>query len=193
MVKIHQVHRSELLKSASPDAIWKRVRRPLGRIAHDQRRFAVSPRLDKSFDVGVGTALWNPRPELICIGSSNYKQAIGPRQHKCPDQCGEMFSIATARTMKSKIIGMVVEAPPQPDDYSGFDVGVTVSCVFCRHEYRLELQDPDSPLTPETWLRFNHPTNKKIFFEKRVAAFLKLFPNDPKELDPKHLTKRGGP
>ncbi|MBI2612857.1 hypothetical protein HYW59_03570 [Candidatus Kaiserbacteria bacterium] len=183
-----------MFASASLDDIWKRTRRSLGRIAHDQRRFAVSPRPDNPFDVGAGMALLTPKRELMCIGTSNYKQAVGPRKHKCPDHCAEMYGIATARKMKCKIIGMVIEAPPQPDDYSGFfKHEVTVSCVFCRHEYRLELKDPDSPLMPETWLRFNHPTNRKKFFEKQVAAFLALFPNDPNELNPMHLANRGGP
>jgi len=194
MVRIHRIHRSPLFESMNLDTIWARTKRSLGRIAHDQRRFAISPRPDKPFDVGAGLALLTPKRELMCVGTNNFKQAIGPRQHKCPDHCAEMYGIATARKMKCKIIGMVIEAPPQPDDYSGFfEEEVTVSCVFCRYEYRQELKDPESPLMPETWLQFNHPTKKKKFYERRVATFLKLFPNDPVVLDPKHLPHRGGP
>jgi hypothetical protein len=193
MVKLHSIHRSPLLASTSLDTIWTRKKRSLGRIAHEQRQSAVSPRPNKPFDVGAGMALFTPKHELMCIGTSNFKEKVGPRQHKCPDHCAEMYGIATARKMECKIIGMVVEAPPQPDDFSGFDAGVTVSCMFCRYEYRQELKDRDSPLRLETWLRFNHPTNRKKFFETRVGAFLKLFPNDPKQLDPKHLPQRGGP
>lgn len=190
MVRLHTIRRSLLLESTSLETIWKRTRRSLGRIAHDQRRFSVSPRPDKPFDVGAGMALFTPKHELMCIGTSNFKQAVGPRQHKCPDHCAEMYGITTARKMRCTIIGMVIEAPPQADDFSGFDAGVTVSCMFCRYEFRVELKDPDGPLKPETWLRFNHPTNKKKFYEKQVGEFLKLFPSDPAELDQKHLPKR---
>src|SRR3989344_5702518 len=112
MVRIHRIHRSPLFESMNLDTIWARTKRSLGRIAHDQRRFAISPRPDKPFDVGAGLALLTPKRELMCVGTNNFKQAIGPRQHKCPDHCAEMYGIATARKMKCKIIGMVIEAPP---------------------------------------------------------------------------------
>lgn len=194
MVRIHQIHRPALVGPVNLDRIWKLKKRLLGQIAHEQRRDAISPRPDNPFDVGAGLVVLTPKHELMCIGTSNFKQAVGPRQHMCPDHCAEMFGIKTARKMKGRIIGMVIEAPPQPDDFSGyFKEEVTVSCGFCRYEYRQELGDPESPLTPETWLQFNHPTNRKKLLEIRVAAFLALFPNDPKKLDPKHLTNRGGP
>ncbi|KKW44081.1 MAG: hypothetical protein UY94_C0034G0005 [Parcubacteria group bacterium GW2011_GWA2_56_21] len=194
MVRIHQIHRPALVGPVNLDRIWKLKKRLLGQLAHEQRRDAISPRPDKPFDVGAGLIVLTPKHELMCIGTSNFKERVGPRQHMCPDYCAEMFGIKTARKMKGRIIGMVIEAPPQADDFSGyFKEGVTVSCGFCRYEYRLELKDPDSPLTADTWLRFNHPTNRKKFLEKQASAFLALFPNDPKQLDPKHLAKRGGP
>lgn len=194
MVRIHQIHRPALVGPMNLDKIWKLKKRLLGQIAHEQRQHAISPRPDKPFDVGAGLLVLTPKHELACIGTSNFKERVGPRQHMCPDHCAEMFGIKMARKMKGQIVGMVIEAPPQADDFSGyFKEEVTVSCGFCRYEYHRELEDANSPLKPETWLRFNHPTNRKKLLEIRVAAFLALFPNDPKKLDPKHFPTRGGP
>ena len=176
------------------DAIWAQSKDLLGRIARMQRQFSVSPRPNMPFHVGAGLVVLTPKCELMHIGTSNFKQAVGPRQHLCPDCCAEVYGIATARKTKGRIIGMVVEAPPQADDQSKVDFGVTVSCWYCRYEYRLELDKEDSPLMPETRLRFNHPEDPDMFLEESVKAFLARFPNDPVSLGSEHLYhNQGGP
>lgn len=194
MVRIHG--KPELLppNQVDFDEVWRRSRDLVRRIAHEQRQFSVSPRPDKPFNVGAGFVLLTPARELMHVGTSNYKQAVGPRQHLCPDCCAEVFGITTARKMKCQIVGMAVEAPPQPDDQSRIDFGVTVSCWYCRYEFRLELSKKDSPLMPETWLLFINPDDPSKDLEERVGTFLERFPNDPRSLDsPELYANRSGP
>jgi len=195
MVKLYQVLPPTWpLAASSYEKIFKQTRSQLGRIAHFQRQFSVSPRPEAPFNVGVGLALWHPARGLMLLGTSNYKAAIGRRQHRCPDRCGEMCGIDAARDLRAKIICMVAEAPSEPDDQSGFYPGVKVSCWYCRYDFREQLADAESPLSRETWLRFNHPTERKKHFEKQVGPFLQLFPSDPLTLDsPDLYANRGGP
>jgi len=194
MVRIHGGPEPLPVAQVDLDEIWEKSKDLLSRIAREQRQFSVSPRPDKPFNVGAGLVLLTPKRELMHIGTSNYKQAVGPRQHLCPDCCAEVYGIATARKMKCQIIGMVVEAPPQRDDQSGIDFGVTVSCWYCRYEFRLELVQEDSPLMPETWLLFINPDDPTKNLENRVKDFLARFPSDPLSLDSEHLyANRGGP
>lgn len=194
MVRIHGKPEPLPFDQVNLDGIWERSKSLLRQIARHERQNSVSPRPDKPFNVGAGFVLLTPKRELMLIGSANYKQAVGPRQHLCPDCCAEVYGIATARKMKAKIIGMVVEAPPQADDQSKIDFGVTVSCWYCRYEFRLELDKKDSPLMPETWLLFINPDDPSKDLEERVKDFLDRFPNDPRGLDSKDLyVNRSGP
>ena len=141
------------------------------------RAHAHSPR---GFDVGVAALVRSRGGHHLVLGGANHKTDHGPRRHRNGDYCGEMEIIAAAREMKCEVItDMTITAPHQADDMSGRDFGVTVSCFYCRVEFRHERKNPESPLKGYTRLRFNHPTNKRKFHRTTVDEFLSGFPDDP--------------
>ncbi|MEK7133570.1 MAG: hypothetical protein AAB804_00700 [Patescibacteria group bacterium] len=134
----------------------------------------------RKFDVGAVSLAWGRHHEPVILAGANFKPHGGKRRHRNGDYCAEMESIWAATRMQcEEIIGMVVTAPHQPDEMTGTDFGVTVSCYYCRVEFRSERKKPKSPLKGHTRLRFNHPIDPTIHFERSVDEFLALFPNDP--------------
>ncbi|OGG58357.1 hypothetical protein A2853_00355 [Candidatus Kaiserbacteria bacterium RIFCSPHIGHO2_01_FULL_55_17] len=182
----HQKARALLAgKFNRSEEAWRKYLPTLDQLSRQMRSRAISHR---GFDNGTVSLAWGWHRDPVIVGGANHKPHKGERRHRAGDYCGEMESIWAARRMHcSEIIGMVVTCPHQPDEVSGRDFGVTVSCYYCRIEFRVERRKSKSPLKGHTRLRFNHPTDRSLYLNITVDKFLAMFPNDPP-----WVLKRGG-
>lgn len=188
----------------------KRKRRKAG-IA--TRRGRISRRIQRIFDladasarlmrgkgvspsgkqVGAAAVILQPGGKMVLAYGANYKSAPGPRKHEEGiDHCAAMQALDDAGALGRGTIYCVSEVgKPQRDDASGLDFKVLVSCVYCRVRFRIELQNPDSPLHAGTWMRFLHPTNHSIIFMATLGKFLELFDASQDEAYIRDLKKGG--
>jgi hypothetical protein len=187
MAKAKKVAMRRLLHWQALQREWQTRLPVLDQLSQEMRSRSISHR---GFDAGVVSLAETRRSNLIVLGGANYKPHDGKRRHRGGDYCGEMENIWAARRLQCEIVGMVITCPEQIDDVSRRDFGVTVSCYYCRVEFRRELKRAKSPLKGCTRLRFNHPTDSSVpSLERTVTEFLDLFQDDP----PYIPEKRGGP
>jgi len=138
--------------------------------AMDMRKHAVSHRGYRVGGSGVGVT---KDGRYLQLSGFNTKAAPGPRRHG--DLCAEMRMIDDAiRQNCVVILEMWMAQPPQPDDFTGLDFGVAVSCGYCRRRYKRELKNPKSPLKRDTRLNFIDSTNPENERSFKVEQLLRV-------------------
>lgn len=126
----------------------------------------------QGFHVGVSALMRDANGKLVTAGGANHKKAPGPRQEG--DHCGEDDIFVASKDLEcEEILGMVVVAPPKIDDFSDFDLGVTISCGHCRNRFRREIASGGA-LRPGTRLLFVNADNPRKRAEMPVETVLEL-------------------
>lgn len=153
---------------------WYRLRAEIAEVAHRMRQQADSWR---GFDVGSAGVGVLENGELWQFTGYNVKKAEGPRQEG--DHCAEPDMIEEAeRNGCTEIFGIATEAPYQPDDFTGRDLGVTTMCVHCRRYLRSKLKDPRSAVKKDTRLFFVNGEDRSKQIELTVENLLRLHSDD---------------
>ncbi len=126
----------------------------------------------KGFHVGIGALLHLPDGTFNLASGANHKAASGPRQPG--DHCAEEDIDVAMHDMRcDEAVGMVVVAPPQQDDHSGFDLGVTINCGHCRKRFDEHLKK-GGPIKPHTRMVFINAENPQKRIELTVESILRL-------------------
>ena len=110
----------------------------------------------------------------VSLSGYNTKAKKGPRRRG--DLCAEMRIIEDAKKKGcTTILEMWVAQPPQPDDFTGLNLGVAISCGHCRMRYKnRELPDKRSPLKRETVINFVDSTNPERSRPFSVEKILRI-------------------
>lgn len=128
----------------------------------------------RGFNVGSSGVGVLPTGEIRHYAGYNVKAAEGPRLHS--DHCAEPFLIEQAEADGCvEIFGITTEAPYQPDDFSGLDLGVTTMCVYCRRFLRKKLLDPKSAVKKDTLLFFVNGDDPTRHVQFSVEQLLRLY------------------
>ncbi|HEY4522547.1 MAG TPA: hypothetical protein VJH91_02870 [Candidatus Paceibacterota bacterium] len=142
---------------------WFKAVPELERIADSERQ--NSEHYD-GFGVGVSALLRRSDGTTYTVSGANEKKAPGPRQ--AGDHCAE-----DCMYHGDEVIGFVSIAPHKIDDFSEFDLGVTISCGHCRKRFRKF--DPADGIRSHTRARFINPAHReRPPVELRVDYLLKL-------------------
>jgi len=163
-------HKNKLLRSSAPfrhlgeEDIFRRY-------AMDMRKHAVSHRGYHVGGSGIGVT---KDGRYVPLSGFNSKGAPGPRQPG--DLCAEMRIIDDAKAKGCvAILEMWVAQPPQPDDFTGLDFGVAISCGHCRMRYRKkELPNKKSPLKRDTKINFIDSTDERRWRAFTVERLLRV-------------------
>lgn len=131
----------------------------------------------KGFHVGIGALLLMPDGSTRIVDGCNHKKAPGPRLED--DHCAEEDGLLHADSLLAEeIVGMVIVAPHQADDGTGYNLGVTISCKHCRRRFgerlaRLKAGAKEA-LKPRTRLLFVNADNRTKRVELTVSDVLAL-------------------
>ncbi len=127
-------------------------------------------RQHRKFKVGGAMVALDPRGDVHFLSAGNYM----PRPaNEGPRRCAEDFLCTRARKYGcSEIIGMVILAPPQADDFCGLDLGVTVPCGTCRSMFSREISNRGL-IRPHTRLLCVNVDDRRIQVEMTVQEMLR--------------------
>ena len=154
-----------------------RNRLALEEISLRMREHAVSWRGCLS---GGACIAWGKNSKIIFLASANHKPHEGERRHLCGDYCSEHEITWGAENWEcSEVIAKVIRVDRQPDDKSSQDYGVTISCYYCRIDYRWKLRLKEHPVKDHTVLLFVDPLDPERRFLTTVGRLLPAFPDDP--------------
>jgi hypothetical protein len=151
--------------------VWYRALEDLKDRATRAYQHGISWRKFRMGGSGLGV---DPEGRTHRFDAANHKPFDRPRNRDLGDECPEMRIIDAAKTAGCTLLGMAVVGDYQPDDFSGIDLGVTISCVHCRRTYRQELKSPISLLRPCTRLYFSNIDDPSRHVELTVRNLLAI-------------------
>lgn len=144
--------------------------------AMEARKRGVSHRKIPFLVGGAALIIDKEKGETAIVDGANYKPMPGSDG---PRRCAEEEIEDDAERLEMDIDRMVIVAPHQPDDESRIDLGVTISCVFCRRRMAKKIRDPKSHLKATTQLIFVNADIPTKRVEMTVEDLLRLFKGEP--------------